>query len=99
MTGLVILVTGAWTSGASGAALSGAAFETGLPGTWGDLVVTVGLDAVRVLDIIGWSYYGETGIVYLVGAARPCRTASSGWCSSISAPSARCTSSGTSPTP
>src|SRR3970282_891210 len=42
-TGLVILVTGAWTSGADGAALSVQAFETGLPGTWGDVVVTTGL--------------------------------------------------------
>jgi AGCS family alanine or glycine:cation symporter len=68
MTGLVILVTGTWTSGATGAALSARAFETGLPGTWGDIVVTGGILLFSFSTLIGWSYYGETGIVYLVGA-------------------------------
>ncbi len=68
ITGLVILVTGAWDSGATGAALSAQAFETGLPGTWGDIVVTTGLVLFAYSTIIGWSYYGETGAVYLFGA-------------------------------
>jgi AGCS family alanine or glycine:cation symporter len=67
-TGLVVLVTGAWTHGASGAALAGAAFSIGLPGTWGNLVVTVSLVLFAFSTVIGWSYYGETGIVYLLGA-------------------------------
>lgn len=67
-TGLVILVTGAWESGATGAELTLRAFETGLPGTWGDIVVTTGLVLFAFSTIIGWSYYGETGIVYLLGA-------------------------------
>ncbi|HXF95046.1 MAG TPA: sodium:alanine symporter family protein [Gemmatimonadales bacterium] len=67
-TGLVILVTGEWDSGRTGAALSVRAFETGLPGTWGDIVVTGGLLLFAFSTIIGWSYYGETGIVYLFGA-------------------------------
>jgi alanine or glycine:cation symporter, AGCS family len=67
-TGLVILVTGVWDSGATGAALSLRAFETGLPGTWGDLIVTAGLVLFAFSTILGWSYYGETGIVYLLGA-------------------------------
>jgi AGCS family alanine or glycine:cation symporter len=68
ITGLVILVTDTWTAGVTGAALSATAFETGLPGTWGHLVVTVGLVLFAYSTLIGWSYYGETGIVYLVGA-------------------------------
>jgi AGCS family alanine or glycine:cation symporter len=68
MTGLVILVTGTWTSGVNGAALSARAFETGLPGTWGDIVVTGGILLFSFSTLIGWSYYGETGIVYLIGA-------------------------------
>jgi AGCS family alanine or glycine:cation symporter len=68
VTGLVILVTGVWDSGATGAALSARAFEAGLPGTWGDIVVTTGLVLFAFSTIIGWSYYGETGIVYLLGA-------------------------------
>jgi len=67
-TGLVILVTGAWETGATGAALTGKAFETGLPGVWGHLLVTTGLVLFAFSTIIGWSYYGETGIVYLLGA-------------------------------
>ena len=69
VTGLVILVTDTWTSGATGAALSTRAFETGLPGTWGDIVVTGGLLLFAYSTLVGWSYYGETGIVYLLGTA------------------------------
>ena len=74
-TGLVILVTGAWESGETGAALSGKAFALGLPGAWGHLVVTMGLVLFAFSTLIGWSYYGETGIVYLLGtrAALPYR--------------------------
>ena len=67
-TGLVILVTGTWTSGATGAALAARAFETGLPGVWGDIIVTGGITLFAFSTLIGWSYYGETGIVYLLGA-------------------------------
>ena len=76
MTGLVILVTDVWTTGVTGAALSARAFETGLPGTWGDIVVTGGIVLFSFSTLIGWSYYGETGIVYLLGAraAVPYRT-------------------------
>ena len=68
VTGLVVLVTGAWTSGLDGAALSAKAFETGLPGAWGHIVVTGGIVLFSFSTLIGWSYYGETGIVYLLGA-------------------------------
>jgi AGCS family alanine or glycine:cation symporter len=67
-TGLVILVTDTWSSGATGAELSTRAFEAGLPGTWGDVVVTTGLLLFSFSTLIGWSYYGETGVVYLFGA-------------------------------
>jgi len=67
-TALVILVTGTWDSGLTGAALSVKAFETGLPGTWGDAVVTGGLVLFAYSTLLGWSFYGETGIVYLLGA-------------------------------
>ena len=69
-TGLVILVTGVWESGETGAALTGKAFEAGLPGVWGDIVVTTGLVLFAFSTLIGWSYYGETGIVYLLGSPR-----------------------------
>ena len=66
-TGLAILVTGVWSGGATGAELAGQAFSTGLPGTWGNIVVTTSLVLFAYSTVIGWSYYGETGIVYLLG--------------------------------
>ena len=68
ITGFVILTSGAWSSGLDGAALSASAFETGLPGVWGDLVVTGGIMLFSFSTLIGWSYYGETAVVYLLGA-------------------------------
>ena len=67
-TGLVVLVSGNWQGGATGAALSAQAFTSGLPGTWGGIVVTGGLVLFAFSTLIGWSYYGETGAVYLFGA-------------------------------
>ncbi len=67
-SGLVILLTETWTGDVTGAALAARAFETGLPGVWGDIVVTGGILLFAYSTLIGWSYYGETGIVYLLGA-------------------------------
>ena len=76
-TGLVILVTDTWTTGVTGAALTARAFAVGLPGNWGDIVVTTGVLLFSFSTLVGWSYYGETGIVYLfgAGAAMPYRMA------------------------
>ena len=67
MTALVILTTGAWELGGTGAALSAKAFEIGLPGVWGDTIVTAGVLTFAFSTLIGWSFYGETGAVYLLG--------------------------------
>lgn len=74
-TGMVILITGVWSSGQTGAELAGHAFSVGLPGSWGNVVVTTSLVLFAFSTVIGWSYYGETGIVYLFGtkAALPYR--------------------------
>jgi AGCS family alanine or glycine:cation symporter len=61
-------MVGADGAGLTGASLSARAFETGLPGTWGSVIVTGGLMLFAFSTVIGWSYYGETGIVYLLGA-------------------------------
>jgi alanine or glycine:cation symporter, AGCS family len=67
-TGLVVLVSGAWQGGTTGAALSAQAFSAGLPGNWGGIIVTSGLVLFAYSTLIGWSVYGETGAVYLFGA-------------------------------
>jgi AGCS family alanine or glycine:cation symporter len=76
-SGLAILVTGVWSDGTTGAELAGRAFSTGLPGTWGNIVVTTSLVLFAYSTVIGWSYYGETAIVYLFGprAALPYKLA------------------------
>jgi AGCS family alanine or glycine:cation symporter len=66
ITGLVIIVTGAWQSGETGATLSSVAFETALPGV-GAYIVTFGLSIFAFTTILGWSYYGEKCIEYLFG--------------------------------
>jgi alanine or glycine:cation symporter, AGCS family len=66
-TGLVVLVTGEWTRGHTGAALAVKAFEAGLPGAWGGAVVTIGILTFAFSTLLGWSFYGETAIAYLLG--------------------------------
>ena len=77
LTGLVLLTTGAWELGLTGAALSAKGFELGLPGAWGHTVVTIGVLLFAFSTLVGWSFYGETGLVYLfgAGAALPYRIA------------------------
>ncbi|VEI46653.1 Na+/alanine symporter [Actinobacillus equuli] len=43
MTGLVIVLTGAWTGEAEGAELTNLAFNQGLESSFGAVVVTIGL--------------------------------------------------------
>nr|WP_207280600.1 sodium:alanine symporter family protein [Thiocystis violacea] len=66
ITGLVILVSGAWDSGETGAALSSLAFESALPGV-GNYIVAFGLVLFAYTTILGWSVYGERCAEYLFG--------------------------------
>jgi alanine or glycine:cation symporter, AGCS family len=66
VTGLAIVVTGAWTSGETGASLSSAAFEMALPGV-GGYIVSIGLALFAFTTILGWSVYSERCIEYLFG--------------------------------
>jgi len=66
MTALVIVITGAWSSGETGAALSTLAFNAGIPG-WGGYIVVFGLVVFAFTTILGWSYYGERCAEFLFG--------------------------------
>jgi AGCS family alanine or glycine:cation symporter len=66
MTALVIVMSGVWIDGDTGAALSAKAFETSLPGL-GNFVVSFGLVVFAFTTILGWSYYGERCAEYLFG--------------------------------
>lgn len=65
ITGLVIIASGVWTSGASGAALTSAAFGAGFTG--GNYVVAISLAIFAFTTILGWSFYGERCVEFLFG--------------------------------
>lgn len=65
MTGLVIVNSGAWTSGVSAAVLTKAAFNS-IP-VVGPIILVVSLLIFVFSTIIGWSYYGEKAVEYLFG--------------------------------
>lgn len=65
MTGLVLVITGAWQSGLAGAAVTNAAFSQGLGTGFGATIVTIGLLFFAFTTILGWCYYGERCFVYL----------------------------------
>ena len=67
LTGFVILSTGVWQSGETGAALSSQAFQQGLPGEWGGALMSVALILFAFSTVIGWAFYGETAMTYLFG--------------------------------
>jgi AGCS family alanine or glycine:cation symporter len=74
VTGLVIVVSGAWTQidpitgrAYTGAPLTAAAFQSGLPGEWGGHLVALGLVFFAFSTLLGWAYYGERAIEYLFG--------------------------------
>lgn len=70
ITGFAIIASGTWTSGSTGAALTSQAFSTGLPGNWGGGIVAVALALFAYSTLVGWSYYGEKALEYLVGSTR-----------------------------
>ena len=66
MTGLAIVVSGVWNSGASGALLSTQSFEAAMPGI-GKYLLAISLALFAFTTILGWAYYGEKCWTYLVG--------------------------------
>ncbi len=67
MTGLVLIVTGAWHSGAAVTAMTRSAFDIGLPGSSGGFIVSFGIIFFAYSTILGWAYYGEKCMEYLLG--------------------------------
>jgi AGCS family alanine or glycine:cation symporter len=65
MTGLVIVITDVLPTGISGASLTSMAFGSAFPG--GEYIVTLGLCLFAFTTMIGWSFYGERCIVFLLG--------------------------------
>ena len=65
-TALVILSSGAWESGETGAELTGRAFELALPG-YGYTITALALAIFAFTTMLGWSYYCERSLQYLFG--------------------------------
>jgi alanine or glycine:cation symporter, AGCS family len=75
-TGLAIIVTGAWTSGETGAPLTSSRFRAGLPGRWGGMIVTLSVVFFAFSTLLGWAYYGERNMDRLFGRRACCPTGS-----------------------
>jgi AGCS family alanine or glycine:cation symporter len=67
ITGLVIVSTGAWETGQTGAELTVAAFSSGLPGDSGGVIIAIATVLFAYSTILGWAYYGEKCCEYLLG--------------------------------
>jgi AGCS family alanine or glycine:cation symporter len=73
-TGLAILLTGAWTSGKTGASLTMHAFELTYGARIGFSVVVLCMILTAYDTILAWCFYGETCTSYLFGHGRITRT-------------------------
>ena len=69
MTGLSIVVTGTWNIGLDGVAVTTKAFEQGLPfpGRVSAFILMACLVFFAFTTILGWNYYSERCMEYLVG--------------------------------
>ncbi len=65
ITALSIIMTGAWSSGVTGAALTTKAFDMTIPG--GGYIVSIGVMLFAFSTILGWEYYGERCTEFLFG--------------------------------
>ena len=65
ITGLAIVVSGEWSGTETGAAMTSAAFATAIP--YGNYIVAVSLSVFAFTTILGWSFYGEKCVQYLLG--------------------------------
>lgn len=73
MTGLTIVITGTWDMGLEGVAVTTKAFQMGLPfpKEIASFVLMVCLVFFAFTTILGWDYYSERCLEYLVGAGKP----------------------------
>lgn len=69
MTGLAIVITGAWDMGLQGVAVTTKAFQTGLPfpGEVASFLLMICLIFFAFTTILGWDYYSEKCLEYLAG--------------------------------
>ena len=66
LTGLSLIVSGVWCGPLNGAAMTESAFTMAFP-AFGSLLLLVGLVLFAFTTILGWNYYGERCVEYLMG--------------------------------
>ena len=66
LTGLSLVVSGVWCGPLNGAAMTESAFTMAFP-AFGSLLLLVGLVLFAFTTILGWNYYGERCVEYLMG--------------------------------
>lgn len=69
MTGLSIVVTGAWDMGLEGVSVTNKAFQMGLPfpEQFSSFILMICLVFFAFTTILGWDYYSEKCVEYIVG--------------------------------
>ena len=74
MTGLAVITTGAWLEpGLEGAAVTLFAFNKGLPfaSIISETLLSFSLAIFAFTTILGWNYYSEKCLEYILGAKKP----------------------------
>lgn len=66
LTGLSLVVSGVWCGPLNGAAMTESAFNMAFP-AFGSILLLVGLVLFAFTTILGWNYYGERCVEYLMG--------------------------------
>lgn len=66
LTGLSLVVSGVWRGPLNGAAMTESAFTMAFP-AFGSMLLLVGLVLFAFTTILGWNYYGERCVEYLMG--------------------------------
>jgi len=73
-TALVIMLTGVWSNGESGAMLTINGFSAVFGGTFGAGLVTFCMILTAYDTLLAWCFYGETCTAYLLGHGKVVRT-------------------------
>ena len=66
LTGLSLVVSGVWCGPLNGAAMTESAFTMAFP-AFGSMLLLAGLVLFAFTTILGWNYYGERCVEYLMG--------------------------------
>jgi alanine or glycine:cation symporter, AGCS family len=67
LTGLAIIASGVWSAGVGPGVLTQTAFDTVFTGGLGSTLVALAMVMFAFSTILGWGYYGERSIEYLLG--------------------------------